>query len=73
MVKILAKQLNRRLCTKHFHCWHVHIIHKNNAFLSHWWSKDPLPSFIKLGHNYVLEQIQKKNTARLMLTWQQHN
>lgn len=46
MVKILTKQLDWRLCTKNLFCWHIHVIHKNDAFLSHGRSIYPLSPFV---------------------------
>ena len=48
MVHPLPQQLNGRLGSILLSCWHVHVIDKDDAFLSHGRAKHALPPLVQL-------------------------
>lgn len=60
MVDELAQKLNGRLCTKRLQRWHVQVINKDDAFLSHWRPKHSLSSLVQPGHDDILGIQQNK-------------
>ena len=55
MVHPLAKQLNGRLSSVFLPRWHVHVIHKDGALLSHGRTEHTFPPLVQLRHDQVLQ------------------